>query len=33
MSAPSHWTFGASTLRRIVEFESPILSPFEIFGD
>jgi hypothetical protein len=33
MSAPSHWTFGASTLRRIVEFEGPILSPFEIFGD
>jgi glyoxylase-like metal-dependent hydrolase (beta-lactamase superfamily II) len=33
MSAPSHWTFGASTLRRIVESDSPILSPFEVFGD
>ena len=33
MSAPSHWTFGESTLRRIVEYEGPILSPFEIFGD
>jgi hypothetical protein len=33
MSAPTHWTFGASTLRRIVEYEGPILSPFEIFGD
>ena len=28
-----HWTFGESTLRRIVEYEGPILSPFEIFGD
>src|SRR5262245_41377337 len=33
MSAPSHWTFGESTLRRIVEYEGPTLSPFEIFGD
>ena len=33
MSARSHWTFGGSTLRRIVEFEAPTLSPFEIFGD
>ena len=33
MSDQSHWTFGASTLRRIVESEGPILSPFEIFGD
>ena len=33
MSAQSQWTFGASTLRRIVEYEGPILSPFEIFGD
>jgi len=33
MSAQSHWTFGDSTLRRIVEYEGPILSPFEIFGD
>jgi glyoxylase-like metal-dependent hydrolase (beta-lactamase superfamily II) len=33
MSAQSHWTFGASTLHRIVEFEGPILSPFEVFGD
>src|SRR5215831_11943825 len=33
MSAQSHGTFGESTLRRIVEYEGPILSPFEIFGD
>ena len=33
MSAQSHWTFGVSTLRRIVEYEGPLLSPFEIFGD
>src|SRR5262245_31392282 len=33
MSAPAHWTFGESTLRRIVEYEGPTLSPFEIFGD
>jgi glyoxylase-like metal-dependent hydrolase (beta-lactamase superfamily II) len=33
MSAPTHWTFGESTLRRIVEYEGPTLSPFEIFGD
>ena len=33
MSAQSHWTFGDSTLRRVVEYEGPILSPFEIFGD
>src|SRR6516164_8737883 len=33
MSAQSHWTFGASTLHRVVEYEAPILSPFELFGD
>jgi len=33
MSAQSHWTFGVSTLRRIVEQEAPILSPLELFGD
>src|SRR5499427_6438498 len=33
MSAQSHWTFGDSTLRRVVEYEGPILSPFEIFSD
>jgi glyoxylase-like metal-dependent hydrolase (beta-lactamase superfamily II) len=33
MSAPSHWTFGASTLCRVVESEGPLLSPFEIFAD
>ena len=33
MTAQSHWTFGVLTLRRIVEQEGPILSPFEIFGD
>ena len=33
MSGRSHWTFGASTLYRLVEQEGPILSPSEIFGD
>jgi len=33
MSAPSHWTFGASTLCRVVESEGPLLSPFEVFAD
>ena len=29
----SQWTFGASTLQRVVESEEPLLSPFEIFPD
>ena len=29
----SHWTFGASSLHRIVESEQPTLSPFEVFPD
>lgn len=29
----SHWTFGASTLQRVVESEDALLSPFEIFAD
>jgi glyoxylase-like metal-dependent hydrolase (beta-lactamase superfamily II) len=33
MPVPSHWTFGASTLCRVVESEGPLLSPFEIFAD
>ena len=33
MAARDHWTFGASTLQRVVESEGPLLSPFEIFGD
>jgi glyoxylase-like metal-dependent hydrolase (beta-lactamase superfamily II) len=33
MTAPDHWTIGASTLHRIVESEGPLLSPLEIFGD
>lgn len=33
MSPHRHWTFGASTLQRIVESEGPLLSPFEIFTD
>jgi glyoxylase-like metal-dependent hydrolase (beta-lactamase superfamily II) len=33
MKSPDQWTFGASTLRRVVESEGPLLSPFEIFGD
>src|SRR6266550_2694703 len=28
-----HWKFGASTMQRIVESETPMLSPFEIFTD
>jgi glyoxylase-like metal-dependent hydrolase (beta-lactamase superfamily II) len=33
MTIPQHWTFGASTLHRVVESEGPLLSPFEIFSD
>src|SRR3954471_231337 len=33
MSPHRHWTFGASTLQRVVESEGPLLSPFEIFAD
>ena len=33
MSPHRHWTFGASTLQRVVESEGPLLSPFEIFTD
>jgi glyoxylase-like metal-dependent hydrolase (beta-lactamase superfamily II) len=33
MTQPDHWTFGASTLRRVVESEGPTLSPFEVFPD
>ena len=33
MTSPDHWTFGDSTLHRIVESEGPLLSPFELFGE
>ena len=33
MAPHKHWTFGASTLQRVVESEGPLLSPFEIFTD
>src|SRR6476620_6981094 len=33
MSPHKYWTFGASTLQRVVESERPLLSPFEIFTD
>jgi len=33
MTHQSHWTFGASTLQRIIESEECLLSPFEIFSD
>jgi glyoxylase-like metal-dependent hydrolase (beta-lactamase superfamily II) len=33
MTPHHHWKFGASTMRRIVESETPMLSPFEIFTD
>jgi glyoxylase-like metal-dependent hydrolase (beta-lactamase superfamily II) len=33
MASPNHWTFGTTTLQRVVESERPIMPPFEIFGD
>ena len=33
MAHQHHWTFGASTLQRVVESEDALLSPFEIFAD
>ena len=33
MTPHRHWKFGASTMQRIVESETPMLSPFEIFTD
>src|SRR4051794_12711127 len=33
MASHRHWKFGASTMQRIVESETPMLSPFEIFTD
>jgi glyoxylase-like metal-dependent hydrolase (beta-lactamase superfamily II) len=32
MAFQERWTFGATTLQRVVESEGPLLSPFEIFG-
>jgi glyoxylase-like metal-dependent hydrolase (beta-lactamase superfamily II) len=33
MAISHQWTFGASTLRRVVESEGPLLSPFEVFAE
>lgn len=33
MPSRTQWTFGGSTLHRIVESEGPLLSPYEIFAD
>jgi glyoxylase-like metal-dependent hydrolase (beta-lactamase superfamily II) len=33
MTAPRQWTFGTSTLQRVIESEIPMLPPFEIFSD
>src|SRR6185312_12990047 len=33
MTPHYHWTFGASTLQRVVESDGPLLSPFEIYPD
>jgi glyoxylase-like metal-dependent hydrolase (beta-lactamase superfamily II) len=33
MTHQQQWTFGASTLQRVVESEECILSPFEVFAD
>jgi glyoxylase-like metal-dependent hydrolase (beta-lactamase superfamily II) len=33
MASSQQWTFGASTLQRIVESEGPLMPPFEIYGD
>jgi glyoxylase-like metal-dependent hydrolase (beta-lactamase superfamily II) len=33
VSHGQQWTFGAATMKRVVESETPMLSPFEIFPD
>src|SRR5258707_12962900 len=33
MTAPQQWTFGDISLQRVIESETPLLSPFEIFPD
>ena len=33
MGAQLQWSFGGTTLNRVIEIEGPMLSPFEIFGD
>jgi glyoxylase-like metal-dependent hydrolase (beta-lactamase superfamily II) len=33
MTPRQHWQFGAVTMQRVVESETPMLSPFEIFPD
>jgi len=33
MTSHQHWTFGDTSLQRVIESEGPLLSPFEIFPD
>ena len=33
MTLHKHWQFGSATMQRVVESETPMLSPFEIFPD
>ena len=33
MNATQHWTFGDISMQRVIESETPLLSPFEIFPD
>src|SRR5687768_13791116 len=33
MASRHQWSFGATTLQRVVESEGPLLPPFEIYGD
>ncbi|MBX9844712.1 MAG: MBL fold metallo-hydrolase [Xanthobacteraceae bacterium] len=33
MTSHRHWTFGDTSLQRVIESEGPLLSPFEIFPD
>ena len=33
MASHRHWTFGDTSLQRVIESEGPLLSPFEIFPD
>ncbi|AMN44828.1 MBL fold metallo-hydrolase [Rhodoplanes sp. Z2-YC6860] len=33
MTSPQRWTFGDVSMQRVIESETPLLSPFEIFPD
>jgi glyoxylase-like metal-dependent hydrolase (beta-lactamase superfamily II) len=33
MTTPARWTFGTTTLQRVVELEGPLMPPLEIYGD